>query len=89
MESQFLGSRYAAASRCFRMFVQSAALGLGALLAIAIWFLGSFVVRWVIDISVGGASVLSSTTRADGFVIVSDDSEGYAEGTEVDVWLYA
>jgi molybdopterin molybdotransferase len=40
-------------------------------------------------ISVGGASVLSSTTRADGFVIVGDDSEGCAEGTEVDVWLYA
>jgi molybdopterin molybdotransferase len=40
-------------------------------------------------ISVGGASVLSSTTRADGFVVVGDDSEGCAEGTEVDVWLYA
>lgn len=40
-------------------------------------------------IAVGGASVLSSTTRADGFVIVGDDSEGFAEGTEVDVWLYA
>ena len=40
-------------------------------------------------ISVGGASVLSSTTRADGFVIVGDDSEGCAEGTDVDVWLYA
>jgi len=40
-------------------------------------------------ISVSGASVLSSTTRADGFVIVGDDSEGYAAGAEVDVWLYA
>ena len=40
-------------------------------------------------IAVGGASVLSSTTRADGFVIIGDDSEGFAEGTEVDVWLYA
>ena len=40
-------------------------------------------------VAVGGASVLSSTTRADGFVIVGDDSEGFAEGTEVDVWLYA
>jgi molybdopterin molybdotransferase len=39
-------------------------------------------------IAVGGASILSSTTRADGFVIVDDDSEGFAEGTEVDVWLY-
>jgi PrtD family type I secretion system ABC transporter len=35
VDSQFVGSRYAAASRFLRMFVQSAALGLGALLAIA------------------------------------------------------
>jgi ATP-binding cassette subfamily C protein len=35
VESQFDGGRYAAASRFLRMFVQSAALGLGALLAIA------------------------------------------------------
>jgi molybdopterin molybdotransferase len=40
-------------------------------------------------LSVAGASVLSSTTRADGFVIVGDDSEGFAAGSEVDVWLYA
>lgn len=40
-------------------------------------------------LAVGGASVLSSTTRADGFVIVPDDSEGWAPGAEVDVWLYA
>jgi molybdopterin molybdotransferase len=40
-------------------------------------------------LAVGGASVLSSTTRADGFVIVPDDSEGYAPGAEVEVWLYA
>ena len=39
-------------------------------------------------LSVAGASVLSSTTRADGFVIVPDDSEGSPAGTEVDVWLY-
>ena len=39
-------------------------------------------------LSVSGASVLSSTTRADGFVIVGDDSEGFAAGTGVDVWLY-
>jgi len=39
-------------------------------------------------LAVGGASVLSSTTRADGFVVVDDDSEGFADGTEVDVWLY-
>jgi molybdopterin molybdotransferase len=40
-------------------------------------------------LSVAGASVLSSTTRADGFVIVEQDSEGYAAGAEVEVWLYA
>ena len=40
-------------------------------------------------LSVSGASVLSSTTRADGFVIVPDDSEGFPAGAEVDVWLYA
>ena len=39
--------------------------------------------------SVSGASVLSSTTRADGFVVVPDDSEGYPAGAEVEVWLYA
>jgi molybdopterin molybdotransferase len=40
-------------------------------------------------LSVAGASLLSSTTRADGFVIVEQDSEGYPAGSEVDVWLYA
>ena len=40
-------------------------------------------------LSIAGASVLSSTTRADGFVIVDDDSEGYAPGADVDVWLYS
>ena len=40
-------------------------------------------------LSVGGASLLSSTTRADGFVIVGDDSEGFAAGVEVEVWRYA
>ena len=40
-------------------------------------------------LSVSGASVLSSTTRADGFVIVGDDSEGFPAGSDVDVWLYA
>jgi molybdopterin molybdotransferase len=40
-------------------------------------------------LAVGGASMLSSTTRADGFVIVPADSEGYAPGAEVEVWLYA
>jgi molybdopterin molybdotransferase len=40
-------------------------------------------------IAIAGASLLSSTTRADGFVIVGDDSEGFAAGAEVEVFLYA
>lgn len=40
-------------------------------------------------LAIAGASILSSTTRADGFVIVGDDSEGFAAGAEVEVWLYA
>jgi molybdopterin molybdotransferase len=40
-------------------------------------------------LSVSGAAVLSSTTRADGFVIVDQDSEGFPAGSEVTVWLYA
>jgi molybdopterin molybdotransferase len=39
-------------------------------------------------LAVAGASLLSSTTRADGFVIVGDDSEGFAAGADVEVWLY-
>ncbi len=39
-------------------------------------------------IALSGASVLSSTTRADGFVIVPAESEGYGPDTEVTVYLY-
>ena len=39
-------------------------------------------------ISISGASVLSSTTRADGFVIIPEDLEGYARNAEVTVYLY-
>ena len=39
-------------------------------------------------LALSGASILSSTTRADGFVIVPAASEGYAAGTEVTVYLY-
>ena len=39
-------------------------------------------------IALSGASILSSTTRADGFVIVPSESEGYGPGSEVDVYLY-
>lgn len=36
----------------------------------------------------GGAGVLTSVTRADGFVIVPRDEEGFEAGSEVDVYLY-
>jgi molybdopterin molybdotransferase len=39
-------------------------------------------------LAISGASMLSSTTRADGYVIVPQDSEGFAEGAEVDIFLY-
>jgi molybdopterin molybdotransferase len=47
-----------------------------------------FVEGQVQPMAVGGASILSSATRADGFVVIPEDSEGYAEGSEVDVYLY-
>ncbi len=40
-------------------------------------------------LAISGASVLSSTTRADGFVIVPADCEGYPEGDEIEVFLYS
>jgi molybdopterin molybdotransferase len=39
-------------------------------------------------IALSGASILSSTTRADGFVIVPAESEGYGPEAEVTVYLY-
>ena len=39
-------------------------------------------------IALSGASILSSTTRADGFVIVPAESEGFGPGAAVDVYLY-
>ncbi len=49
-------------------------------------------VRLVADrvepIATSGAAILSSTTRADGFVIVPAESEGYGPDAEVTVYLY-
>lgn len=39
-------------------------------------------------LALSGASVLSSTTRADGFVIVPEMSEGYAPDTAVTMYWY-
>jgi molybdopterin molybdotransferase len=42
----------------------------------------------VFPIMTSGASILSSTTRADGVVIIPSGGEGYAEGEPVEVLLY-
>ena len=39
-------------------------------------------------VATSGSSILSSTTVADGFVVVPQDSEGMPEGATVQVWLY-
>jgi molybdopterin molybdotransferase len=39
-------------------------------------------------LAIGGASVLSSTTRADGFLVVPAGLEGYPEGAVVEVHRY-
>ena len=39
-------------------------------------------------LAISGASILSSTTRADGFVVVDEQSEGMPAGAEVEVFLY-
>lgn len=39
-------------------------------------------------LAISGASLLSSTTRADGYVLVPGELEGYAEGATVYVFLY-
>lgn len=39
-------------------------------------------------LTISGASILSSTTLADGFVLIPPESEGYPAGTLVEVFLY-
>jgi molybdopterin molybdotransferase len=39
-------------------------------------------------VSTGGASILSSVSRADGFVVVSADQEGVPAGDSVVVWCF-
>ena len=39
-------------------------------------------------VALSGASILSSTTRADGFVVVPAEREGYAPGSAVTAYLY-
>ena len=40
------------------------------------------------SLAISGASVLSSVTCADGFVVIPAGLEGYPEGAAVDVHLY-
>jgi molybdopterin molybdotransferase len=42
----------------------------------------------ITPLAIGGASILTSTTRADGFLLIPADLEGYAAGAEVQVFLY-
>lgn len=42
----------------------------------------------IVLLAVSGASILSSTTRADGFVILRPESEGVAPGESIDVYWY-
>jgi len=39
-------------------------------------------------LAVSGASLLSTTVIADGFVLVDRDREGHAPGEQVEVWMY-
>jgi molybdopterin molybdotransferase len=39
-------------------------------------------------VSISGASILSSVSRADGFLVIPADREGYPVGTPVQVWCY-
>jgi molybdopterin molybdotransferase len=39
-------------------------------------------------LALSGAAILSSTTRANGFVVIPAECEGYPPGTPVDVYLY-
>lgn len=42
----------------------------------------------VVPLAIRGAAILSSTTRAHGFVVVEKDLEGHGEGETVSVFLY-
>lgn len=42
----------------------------------------------VLPLASSGASILSSTTRADGFFLTDENSEGLAAGQDLVLWLY-
>jgi molybdopterin molybdotransferase len=39
-------------------------------------------------LATSGAAILSSTTRADGFVLVPAELEGFAPGENIEVFFY-
>jgi hypothetical protein len=39
-------------------------------------------------LAISGASILSSVSRADGFIVIPADLEGYPAGAVVEVWCY-
>ena len=39
-------------------------------------------------LATSGASILSTTTQADGFIVVEQDSEGFAAGQTAEMWMY-
>jgi len=43
----------------------------------------------VVPVAIRGASLLSTLVQADGFVVVDADSEGFAVGDQVEVFLYS
>ncbi len=44
--------------------------------------------RGLEPLAISGASILSTTVRADGFVVIPRELEGYRAGTEVTLYLY-
>ena len=76
------GLPYPVIRRCLSGKIVSA---LGRVDYVRVRFVGADEVE---PIATSGASILSSTTIADGFVIVSADSEGEAAGTWLDVHQY-
>ncbi|MEM3480843.1 MAG: molybdopterin molybdenumtransferase MoeA, partial [Candidatus Korarchaeum sp.] len=41
-----------------------------------------------VPVRIGGAGIVSSLVRADGFLVIPEEVEGYEEGAYVDVVVY-
>lgn len=66
----------------------TAAQGAGASQTVDPKFAGSAEHPTAQPVAVSGSSILTSTTRADGFVIIPANFEGYPDGATVEVFLY-